>query len=331
MANPQGLQSVNEFIDTYATMIIPYYDELGCSDAKRTDVLSAGLFCWYGQLLYYVSRYGIWTNNDHPVNESENKNKSENKNEEILRGSDLLSYTFDLALLYVYFDHYLDVVPDSDRNKAKTMSNLVSLMQNPDLDIHIPGLTGMVLAYKRLVKKQPKLIEDMFRLYIFETTAHKLQTGKELSEWEYLQIAKRKGGFTTLTIKTLITGENDYDEGCYDVGGIVQMLDDMMDVHEDIAAGINNIATYEIRKNGNMDRLFAYTARSIDGLPDKFVLFKPVMMTTLTYILSQPGKFSRRLQRNFSQSIYVNWQEGYHALTLMSSWISRRVAELRSQ
>lgn len=308
-----GLTSLHFMVDLYADMMRPHAQELGyCgSESEAADVLGAGLFCWYGQLLFYVSQYGDWSDNSRLP-------------EGVLYGDELLSATFDFVLLYVNFDYFLDRCGDSGR-KLEVLVRLRLLLERPEMEMEIPGFAGLVAAYRRLVKRRPELRRRLLDLYNYEVRASLLQRGGGLSRDQYLEMARGKGGLTSLAIQTLITGSTTDESDAYEVGSIVQLLDDMMDVREDLRDGIHTVATHELQESGNIDALFCYTVARIDGLTARFTLFKPFMMGILTYVLSQPLRYSSTLQRLLAKSIYIDWKRGAHMLPIINMWVSARI------
>ncbi len=358
----EGMVKQRWTIEYYASRMREHSRELGCEGEGEEDgdPLGAGLFCWYGQLLFFVSQYGSWSFEPsyYPPG--------------VPCGELFLRLTFDFSLLYVAFDYYLDRGPSEGKNR--TLALLLTLLLNPDQEVKIEGFRGAIEAYGRLVSYRPQLSETLLLLFECEVKASRLQKEGQLTTGEYLEMARDKGGLTALAIHTLITGESGScgdetrpvicglsltpeesgnedrtqrrgsrrqsrwismrpprsDAGAYTLGAIIQLLDDMMDVHEDRRDGIHTIATSVLESEGCLDRLWIHTATAIDRMENKYTLFKPFMMGILCYTLGQRGIFSSRLRSTVSPGMLFNRDNNFNILPLVNQWIRNVMHETNS-
>lgn len=302
---PKGLLCQEWLLRQYAEFILPHKEELGfMGDEERCDdVLAAGLFCYYGQLLLYYSQHGDWS--------------EERRVEGRLSGHDVPKAAFDFSLLYLHLDYFLD------RNKGSLGSPILrdirALLEDPDSDVKIEGKEGMVAAYRRVIALAERMRESLLNLFKVEVAGVHYQRTGVLSRQDYLSMAEKKGGLTAIAIQTMFGGE--IDNGSYDVGACVQLIDDMMDVFEDIKDQHHTIATHDFCRYGNLDVLFCYTVARVESLRPPFTIFKFFMMEILTYVLSQPGKFSGRLTRLLKLSIHLDWREGVQMMKIINGWV----------
>lgn len=103
------------------------------------------------------------------------------------------------------------------------------------IDTHLKLIDSVSnkLAYKNVVKKVHQAQMDSLS-----------QLSNKISLQEILEITKRKGGYSLLMCRYYInTTENKkIDECWYQLGGLIQMTNDLYDIYKDTCAGINTFA-----------------------------------------------------------------------------------------
>ena len=298
----EGMMKDNIVFDFYMDEIkdhIPYLTKL-TSDKCDECILTSGLFCFVGQLLLYITQYGLW-----------------NKN--------VLADITDFTLLYLYADYYMDNVMKDDIN----LNMMKEMILDPYKHSSIPGLDNMVLCYRGIIErhtdKEDICKERMINVFMCEVEGIMYQNNPNLDENEYMKIACKKGGATTIAIQSMFNRSKEYDIQIHNLGAIIQLIDDMMDVEVDISNNINTIATHIMNKDSVMDRLWLETAERIDRIEEPFLLFKVCMLEGLLYVLNIEDYFSNNLRSKFSQYIHINYSKGSHMMDIISSSLKVRI------
>lgn len=279
------------------------------TDTKDKHIIPAGFFCFVGQLIIYFCQYGWWesSSTDAPV-----------------RGSDVIDLAWSFSLLYMKVDYFLD----SDLPliaKKPVIEKMKRLVIDPEA-CEVPSpMRSLVATYKSIIEKRPQSKDALVKLFTVELETSQAERSSDLTRSQYLEMAERKGGFTTLAISSMFG--NSEDDGVYEVGCILQLLDDMMDVHKDMKSGINTIATYDLKRRGTLDILAAFTAYRISKLSRRYTIFRILLMQILTHVISKEHRFSRLLQRRTVHSTYLNWSYGAHIMEMVNSWL-RELADL---
>lgn len=309
-----GMKDHSWIIDIYAKMIEPHAEELGFLDDMEhsEEVLTSGLFCFLGQLIFYYSQYGTQS----------------------IPGQDpsrtLLSRIqtiFDFSLLYIHVDHYLDNVKLNPEEKSATLGQMFLLIHDPTCMPAPPRMEGLVEAYRRLLEDSPEAKDVLIKLFMTEVACIKLQTDSTLSRQDYIHITEIKGGRTATAIQAIL-GDKLTPEG-YQIGACVQLLDDLMDVYADLDAGVWTLATHDLKKYGILDNYLLYTARRIVGLDSRFTIFKFLMMEILTYSISQHDCFSPTIKRRLRSSMHLRYDKGSKMMNIVNSWLRHYITEIR--
>ena len=115
-------------------------------------------------------------------------------------------------------------------------------------------------------------------LFKSELKGVEIQRNCNLNRETYLQIAEEKGGRTALVIGVIIGLDNEKDS--MELGALIQLVDDFIDLKDDENLGIFTLARYDFEK-GNMDKYIHYTMKKIDDLTPVYNFFKPILMTGL--------------------------------------------------
>jgi len=282
-------------IDAYLKSISSFIPNLLYTVGNGNNMLVSGLLCFFGQIILYMCQ-----------------NKKLNK--------EVIDKCRDFTLLYLYVDYYLDT-KEIDKCKLKKMKEMIF---DPFMD-NIPDMEDMVSAYRRILNNNTDECKiKMIEVFLTEVEGMSYQKNPNLTSEHYLDIAERKGGTTSLAINSMFTEDtNKYSDVVYIIGSIIQLLDDMMDVSLDMKQGIHTIATHELSKYGNMDRLWCYTVLKIDTITPPFIIFKFLMCEILTYILGHRHEhFTYKLKRRFRNNIHIRHP---CIMSLMSKIISSTI------
>jgi hypothetical protein len=292
ITSPNGLSQGNVFIDTYMREIGVHIESLtrvspNGDGISKSCILSSGLFCFLGQILLYTCQGG-----------SLDRKTMDN----------IVSFT----LLYLYTDYYLDGGCDT-----RVLRLMEEMIHDPYCYDTIPGMEDMVREYRNVLSSRPTCRTHMISVFNAEVDGLKCQKDPNLTSKEYLAAAEKKGGATSVAIQAMF-GLSSHMDQVYNLGVIVQLLDDMMDVYEDQGLSIHTIATHELQVKGSMDRLWCYTATKIDQIGDPFLIFRLFMMEMLLYVLGEHRCFTRRLKEMFSDMIHVDYCKGSHMMEIVS-------------
>lgn len=314
-----GLEQNYWLVHYYTQRIIPFREELGFLEpsTRSGNVMSAGLFCFVGQLLLYYCQFGIWDN--------EVPNRFPDAN---LWGKDFIDSAFYFSMLYIYVDYFLDQVPKTIENREKRkeiIQKMIVLLHDPYVEEPPEKMKGLVFCYKQILERSPQSKEDMVNLFMVELEGVQYQKNPNLKREDYYNIAMRKGGLTGTAIESTF-----YKSGSqkpvnlspsYQIASILQLIDDMIDVYEDIHDGTNTIATHDLKKYGNMDILFAQTAIGIYQIPEQYWPFRFILMEALCYSLGQGDRFSQVLVDDHYNSIHLNWGKGNLPMEALENWL----------
>lgn len=311
-------------ISEYVKRMTPYAEELNFLEpGKKSNVLTAGLFCFTGQCLIYYCQYGS------PFD-------SKQRHPEVhLSGKEFLDVAFAYALMYVYADYFLDGVHLSGQDREGIMFKLLMLLHDPWSGEAPTGMHGLVEAYKYILTVSPESKSYLVNVFMSEVEGMLVQNSGTKTRKEYFDIAERKGGLTGIGISAILgmcTGDrigSDPDGSVgYLIGSILQLLDDMIDVLDDIEEDTHTIATHDLQTYGNMDALFIYTVIQVNKLPKVYSLFKFLLYEALCYTLSQKDRFTPKLVEQHRGQIHVNWGVGNKAMVALDSWL-RDIISLR--
>lgn len=308
-----GMMDHTWIIELYAQLIAPHNHELGFMDGSEhsEEVLTSGLFCFLGQIIFFYSQYGL-------------ESKTEEEPEKDVWY--YLSTIFDFTLLYIHVDHYLDSVKESETDKLATLARMFQLIEDPESYEPPVRMIGLVAAYRRILKEIPESKFALIDLFKTEVFSIGFQSSPDLSREQYLKITELKGGRTASAIQAIM-GDKLTSQG-YQVGVCVQLLDDLIDVYADKEMGIHTLATHDLVKYGVLDHYVLYTARRIVGLSHEFTIFKLLMMEILTYALSQHDCYTPTIKRRLRRSMHLRYDKGSRMMNIVNGWISQRVAQI---
>lgn len=200
--------------------------------------------------------------------------------------------------LYLLFDFYLDSPTISLKDKLILVELLRNTLEDEEpitlediKTINDPVITTLFETYYKLTKVYPDTIPYLRKIFQ-EQVAGFHETNK--SDTFFYESSMKKGGYT-LELLCSIVGETDIEikKATFNLGCIVQFLDDIMDIQKDLNANITTIATRYYHSNesiNHFDDLFLDIATRIDSLPPFFNLYKVIGTNALWYVIKTVQK-----------------------------------------
>ena len=183
---------------------------------------------------------------------------------------------FTFAVCYMLIDHFLDNTENTDIEKDECIRDIYNFVVLGEKNNN-----KLVLAvgdrYLDLIKRVPESREYFIKLFQSEIRGVTIQRSSIFERDVYLKIAEEKGGLTSLCIASILGLEMDNDNN-YNLGLLIQMTDDSLDIQDDIALGIYTLARYDI-DHGNLDRYIYENIVKINNLSPVYNLFKIILLS----------------------------------------------------
>jgi len=316
--SPFGLRSSQHLLMPFVNRVHPYAEELGVTSdhCHSKETLTSGWQSFWGGLVFDACqkklRFEDWFV----------KRKGSDDPKHFVLPMDCAHIIFDYVLLYIYVDHYLDSkYVDKDERQA-TLKTLFHLLHNP-YDTKIPkSMIGLVFAYRRLLELRPEARSSLVLLFETEVVGLKYQAGG-FDRIDYLRICELKGGRTALAINALLGYP--VDEGVYNMGACIQLVDDLIDANADTEAGIATIATHDLKTLGCLDALFIYTMRRIFELPERFDPIKIIFLHTLLHAVMRDPNYTRILKTQTKPHTYLRSISNINLYALIESWLAHHI------
>lgn len=263
----------------YIKLLRPYGEVLGIASEndkpREPDCVASGIVFFYVCLLY-IMHFDRW-------------------GEHI---EDIFLYN----MLYILVDHYIDDCNVSDELKEKGIRQMYILIEEPTaceyMDLVDPVLETIAVVYKRLITRCPESKELLVKLFETEVKGKKIQSSGDCLREEYYETAIRKGGYSIQVLQSIVGNKDEkLVKGSFDIGSLLQLIDDANDVSSDIKNGINTIATHDLKSEGVLDRIWIDIIKRINAVDSKFSIFKIVSTIFAIYI---PDRY----RNNFSENLW---------------------------
>jgi hypothetical protein len=210
------------------------------------------------------------------------------------------------SLLYPYSDNYLDHRAVTRQDKARFNRRFRSRLRGealPAADLHETSVWEMV----RLIEDEfprpayPVVFDALLAIHkAQEDSVRQLDESNRLDARELLRITCAKGGASVLADACLVRGTLKADEAEFAFlwGVLLQLGDDLQDVHEDLARGSDTLFTRAIRAGRPLDALveqllnFSKMAGArMEALPDGSAMHKALLrMSWRSLILMAVGQ-----------------------------------------
>lgn len=207
-----------------------------------------------------------------------------------------LDNLFHFTTLYMLTDHTLDSVNESESSKLDLALKLYRLLENPVLlsktknDKQLGLLCQSLLD---LMRQVPSSYPAIKLSYQAEMISFMLQNRADLDIDLYLKMSQWKGA-TMVQAMQAIVGLTPDDQG-YLLGTIIQFADDIDDVSEDMADGINTIATHMVKHYKYLDNLLYYTIMLVESVAGQYKSIRPLILLMLMHSVSKVPYFSKEL------------------------------------
>jgi hypothetical protein len=226
---------------------------------------------------------------------------------------------FAYSLLYPYTDNYLDDPGTPEDTKRSFNSRLRARLEGGDVapenagEKRIFDLVAVIEGdFDRA--RYPQVFESLLAIHEAQVKSLKLlHSGRPVPEAEALGIALEKGGTSVLAdgclaVGTLSEGEIEF---LFGFGAFLQLMDDLEDVEEDAAAGLQTLFS---RAGGRepldsvVDRTFLLGARVLEGLggfgvADAEPLRELIRSSLLWGLASTAGRFGKHFSGRYLRTL----------------------------
>lgn len=302
----------------YIELLRPYTEVLGLSDSntvkstpkstpREADCVASGIVFFYA-CLFYIMHFP--------------------------NGCSHIEDIFLYNLLYILVDHYIDDIRVQPESKDKTIAQMFILINDPlsykTMELIDPILTIIALIYHRLITRCPEAKAAILMLFKAEVEGLKIQSNPNLSREQYYDIAVRKGGYTMVVLQRIV-GNNDpsLDKAAYEIGSVIQLLDDSLDKLSDGKNGIHTIATHDFTNEGNLDNLWIDIMKRIGEIDKRFTIFKLLYSMFAVYIPDRVSKaYSLELRQRTNPLNLFDYNHGCDGSSLLVESIMNELSSM---
>lgn len=270
----------NLFLNKYTDILFDYKNVLNIN--KDLDIEKDGDFLSSGFVFFYASLIFIMHYNDYQSK---------------------IRAIFLYDMLYICIDNFIDNVNDKLLKKI-FITNCRNILNEKYIKTDNEMINTIQDTYKELISICPNIKLDLIEIFNAEINGVDIQNNDKLNEKDYYNIGCLKGGLTVKILHKIIdnTINLELEQASYEIGIIMQFIDDMIDVNDDIKNNINTIATYQYIKYGNIDKLYIETANRIININKKYTIFIMLYCIFLFYILYiNPNNFSDNIKTKFNK------------------------------
>ncbi len=212
---------------------------------------------------------------------------------------------FTFAVCYMLIDHFIDDINNSDEEKSECIKDIYNFIMHGEKS-HNKLIQAVADRYLDLINRKPNCRKYFIKLFLSEAKGLAVQKNSNLPREDYLKIAEEKGGLTSLCIASIIGLEAD-EENNFILGSLIQVVDDIEDIQDDMAAGIYTLARYDM-DHGNLDGYLYDSFKKIDNLSPIYSVFKIILMSGIILgVHDNPGSVSDSLYDVIKKyNIYFN-------------------------
>lgn len=269
----------------YIELLRPYTEVLGITGKNNkpheADCVASGIVFFYG-CLFYIMHFPEWGNHIEDI--------------------------FLYNLLYILVDHYIDDIKVNPNVKKTAISQMYMLIIYPLAHISVtlvdPVLKTIAIIYHKLITRCPPVKDAIIKLFNAEIEGLEIQKNNSLHRDKYYNIAILKGGYTMQVLQHIVGNQDPtIVQASFQLGGIMQLIDDLIDILSDKCNGINTIATYDLEHEGTLDNLWIDIMARIDAIDKRFTIFKILYTIFAVYVPDRfPQNYSHEL-RTFTNRI----------------------------
>lgn len=263
-------------LNIYVKNIYPYIEVLGLSSKPRKeDCAASGILFFYG-CLFYIMHFPNWGNHIEDI--------------------------FLYNILYILVDHYIDDINVDSHTKNKVIDQMYILVDNPKkhetMKLIDPCLKVISIIYDKLLTKCPNIKPYIIKLFQAEIDGLLIQNNPSHNRETYYNIACLKGGYTMLVLQAIVGNNDPYiRRATFDLGVIIQLIDDSQDILIDTEKSIHTIATYDSATTSFLDNLWADIINRILNINGYFNIFKVLFMFVMMYLPDKnPSTYSQKLR-----------------------------------
>ena len=291
-------------IREYLKLLKPYFDIIGLTgdgELREPDSLASGMIFFYGCLVY-IMHFENWG-----------------------------QYILDIFLydvLYILVDHYIDDIKISTETKDLAIKQLHIIINDPsshhNMEMVDPVLKTIAITLETLVTRRPKTKNSIAHIFNAEIRGLAIQNNDMLPRESYHAIARDKGGYTMMVLCDIV-GVDDPEilKDTYEIGVIMQLLDDSVDIMADKKNNIHTIATHDIDHYNSLDYLWLDMVSRIGNLSKRFVIFKILYAIFAVYLPDRlPGCYSILLRSETHQLNLFDYTYGCDGSQMLITCLS---------
>jgi hypothetical protein len=253
---------------------------------------------------------------------------------------------FAYSMLYPLTDNLLDDPAVARGAKAafheRFGRRLAGLPVSPT-DVHEAAVWRLV---ERIEEEYPRRVfsrvhESLLAIHHGQLLSLRQQDDPGLTDAEILTISFEKGGCSVLADLLLVNGRVSRTEErfAFGYGVFLQLLDDLQDLGDDLAAGHQTLFTRAARAgtlDGQTARLARFIDRVLDGAdllsgPDLADQKDLIRRNCTTLLVAAVAEHPRRFRRDFRRTLSRQWPFSFRAMRRLRRRAERRFGESASK
>jgi hypothetical protein len=189
----------------------------------------------------------------------------------------LTSSILGYSLLYPYSDNYLDRKGISVKTKLRFSARFHSRLRGEDISAE-DDREAAIWELVALIEDQypralyPEVFDCLVDIHLAqEQSIAQLRNGVQCSDGELLRISCAKGGSSVVADACLVRGWLSDEERrfAFEWGALLQLGDDLQDVHEDLERGSATLFTRAIAQGRPLDSLVTQLLRFSESVADR--------------------------------------------------------------
>ena len=173
-------------------------------------------------------------------------------NKDVTLSEEFICYT---TICLIYSDDFLDDPANTEAEKLKYTQFLQDILRGKPRVAYSPKTAAILEAWMCLVHSVKNLTSIKSAVLDIMKVHHEnaAMRGFDLDITLYKDHAIKMGGYTTRLYASNVDTDEQMRQTIYDAGGLMQLLDDAVDVDDDIGSDIKTFATESLRIEGNLD------------------------------------------------------------------------------